>query len=94
MERGIQFAEQPRNRDTIYSQPMLFDMIYEGETLSAIGPRTMIEHRLTNPNHPWTSGQVVRTRRTIRYATVKRFHCDDLDQLLTHLADYNFARWL
>jgi len=24
---GIQFAEQPRNRNTIYSRPMRFDMI-------------------------------------------------------------------
>jgi hypothetical protein len=56
-DNGIQFAEQPRNRNTIYSRPMRFDMICEGEPLSAIGPRTMasgIEHRLTKPNHPWS----------------------------------------
>ena len=29
---GIQFAEQPRNRNTIYSRPMRFDMICEVET--------------------------------------------------------------
>ena len=38
-DNGIQFAEQPRNRNTIYSRPMRFDMICEGETVSAIGPR-------------------------------------------------------
>ena len=54
MARGIQFAEQPRNRNTIYSRPMRFDMICE-----AIG----IEHRLTRPNHPWTNGQVERMNR-------------------------------
>lgn len=36
--------------------------------------------------------------RTIKEATVKRFHYDDHDQLPTHLADfisaYNFARRL
>ena len=32
MARGIQFAEQPRNRNTIYSRPMRFDMICEVET--------------------------------------------------------------
>ena len=42
-DNGIQFAEQPRNRNTAYSRPMRFDMICEGETLSAIGPRTMVE---------------------------------------------------
>ena len=32
--------------------------------------------------------------RTIKDATVKRFHYDSHDQLRTHLADYNFARRL
>ena len=55
-DNGIQFAEQPRNRNTILSRPMRFDLICEGAPKSAIGPRTMargIEHRLTKPNHPW-----------------------------------------
>ena len=98
---GIQFAEQPRNRNTIHSRPMRFDMICEGAELSAIDPRTMtrgIEHRLTKPNHPWTNGQLERMNRTIKDATVKRFHYDNHDQLRTHLADfiaaYNFARRL
>jgi hypothetical protein len=42
-DNGIQFAEQPRNRNTISSRPMRFDMICEANR---------IEHRLTNPNHP------------------------------------------
>jgi transposase InsO family protein len=86
---GIQFAEQPRNRNTIYSRPMRFDM-----TCQANG----IEHRLTKPNHPWTNGQVERMNRTIKDATVKRFHYKNHEQLRTHLADfmaaYNFARSL
>lgn len=45
-----------------------------------------IQHRLSKPNHPRTSGQV------------ERFHYDSNDQLRTHLADfmaaYNFARRL
>jgi hypothetical protein len=40
---GIQFAEQPRNRNTITSRPMHFDMICDANG---------IEHRLTKPNHP------------------------------------------
>ena len=57
-----------------------------------------IEHRLTKPRHPWTNGQVERMNRTIKEATVKRYHYDTHDQLRQHLADfvaaYNFARRL
>ncbi|MGE6744015.1 IS481 family transposase [Allorhizobium pseudoryzae] len=57
-----------------------------------------IEHRLTKPRHPWTNGQVERMNRTIKDATVKRFHYDDHDQLRRHLTDfidaYNFGRRL
>ena len=88
-DNGIQFAEQPRNRNTILSRPMRFDMICEANG---------IEHRLTKPNHPWTNGQVERMNRTIKEATVKRYHYENQDQLRGHLADfldaYNFARRL
>jgi transposase InsO family protein len=57
-----------------------------------------IEHRLTKPRHPWTNGQVERMNRTIKDATVKRFHYASHDQLRQHLADfvaaYNFGRRL
>jgi transposase InsO family protein len=57
-----------------------------------------IEHRLTKVKHPWTNGQVERMNRTIKEATVKRFHYDRNDQLENHLADfiraYNYARRL
>ena len=102
-DNGIQFAEQPRNRNTISSRPMRFDV--SGLARPHPGPRSPqlceangIEHRLTKPNHPWTNGQVERMNRTIKDATVKRYHYDDHDQLRSHLADflaaYNFARRL
>lgn len=57
-----------------------------------------IEHRLSKPRHPWTNGQVERMNRTIKDATVKRFHYDDHDQLRRHMTDfidaYNFGRRL
>ena len=57
-----------------------------------------INHGLTKPRHPWTNGQVERMNRTIKEATVKRFHYDTHDQLKHHLADfvsaYNFGRRL
>ena len=88
-DNGIQFCEQPRNRNTPYSRPMRFDMICAANE---------IEHRLTKPNHPWTNGQVERMNRTIKDATVKRYHYDSHDQLRSHLSDflnaYNYARRL
>jgi hypothetical protein len=44
-DNWIKVAEPPRNRNTIYSGRMRFDMI-----CSANG----IDHRLTKPTHPWT----------------------------------------
>ncbi len=89
VEGGIQFAEQPRNRNTAWSRQMRFDMICEAND---------IEHRLTKPNHPWTNGQVELMNRTIKEATGKRFHYESHEQLRVHLADfmaaYNFARRL
>ena len=57
-----------------------------------------IEHRLTRITHPWTNEQVKRMNRTIKEATVKRFHYDSHDQLRRTLQDfihaYNFGRRL
>jgi transposase InsO family protein len=57
-----------------------------------------IEHWLTKVNHPWTNGQVERMNRTIKEATVKRYHYETHEQLREHLshflAAYNFARRL
>lgn len=48
-DNGIQFAEQPRNRNTAYSRQMRFDMICDANG---------IEHRLTlNPVHPFTTSR-------------------------------------
>ena len=48
--------------------------------------------------HPWTNGQVERMNRTIKEATVQRYHYDRHDQLEAHLAEfinaYNYARRL
>ena len=57
-----------------------------------------IEHRRTKPSHPWTNGQVERMNRTIKEATVKRYHYSDHEELRVHLAAfvqaYNFAKRL
>jgi hypothetical protein len=60
--------------------------------------RADIDHRLTKPKHPWTNGQVERMNRTLKEATVRRYHYDSHDQLQKHLAAflaaYNFAKRL
>tara|TARA_R110002072_G_scaffold157465_1_gene308128 strand:+ start:1313 stop:2266 length:954 start_codon:yes stop_codon:yes gene_type:complete len=90
-DNGIQFADLPKNRKgpTARLRGHPFD-----RTCALHG----IEHRLTKPNHPWTNGQVERMNRTIKEATVKRYHYDSHDLLRAHLANfvtaYNFARRL
>jgi transposase-like protein len=90
-DNGIQFCDLPsrRNGPTARLRMHMFDRICRENS---------IEHRLTKPNHPWTNGQVERMNRTIKEATVKRYHYDRHDQLEAHLCDfinaYNFGRRL
>jgi transposase InsO family protein len=90
-DNGIQFADLPKNRGGLTARwrDHPFD-----RTCHVHG----IEHRLTKPNHPWTNGQVERMNRTIKEATVQRYHNDNREQLRIHLKDfaaaYNFARRL
>jgi len=90
-DNGIQFADLPKNRKGPTAT-------FRGHPFDRACQRHGIEHRLTKPNHPWTNGQVERMNRTIKEATVKRYHYDSHDQLRCHLDDfvsaYNFARRL
>lgn len=90
-DNGIQFADMPKNRNGPTAQ-------CRGHPFDRACWRHGIEHRLTKPKHPWTNGQVERMNRTIKEATVKRYHYDDHDQFRRHLAAfvnaYNYARRL
>lgn len=85
-DNGIQFAARA-GTEGYWLIP--FDRICE-----ALG----IEHRLTKINHPWTNGQVERMNRTIKEATVKRYHYGSHGELKQHLQTflmaYNFAKRL
>ena len=90
-DNGIQFADLPKNRQGLTAR-------FRGHPFDRVCHANGIEHRLTKPNHPWTNGQVERMNRTIKQATVQRYHYDTRQQLNTHLLDfiaaYNFARRL
>ena len=68
-----------------------------GKTSSSAA-QTFGAFTVTKLKHPWTNGQVERMNRTIKEATVKRFHDETHDQLERHLSDfldaYNYARRL
>jgi len=85
-DNGIQFTNRRSDR---YAFVHIFTRVCEEHG---------IEHRLTQVKHPWTNGQVERMNRTIKEATVKRFHYDDHAQLQQHLANfidaYNYGRRL
>jgi transposase InsO family protein len=90
-DNGVQFCYQPsrRNGPTARYMTHMFDLRCR---------QNGIEHRLTKPNHPWTNGQVERMNRTLKEATVKRYHYGSREQLRAHLQTfldaYNFAKRL
>ena len=90
-DNGIQFRLPPRYADGPTARYMthMFDMRCR---------ENGIDHRFTKINHPWTNGQVERMNRTIKEATVQRYHYDDHEQLRRHLDlfvnAYNFGRRL
>ena len=85
-DNGIQFTHTP---GTSTSSVHAFDRVCRANG---------IEHRLTQPNHPWTNDQVERMNRTIKEATVRTFHYASADELTRHLdaflLAYNHARRL
>lgn len=90
-DNGIQFADLPRNRD----KPTA---LWRGHPFRRACTAHGVDHRLTKPKHPWTNGQVERMNRTLKEATVRRYHYDTVRQLELHLAAfldaYNFAKRL
>ncbi len=91
-DNGMAFADLPKNREgpsRRFLGPHIFDRVCIEQG---------IEHRLTKPDHPWTNGQAERMNRTIKDATVKVFHYEDLESLkahvLTFVTAYNFAKHL
>lgn len=85
-DNGIQFSKR---EGTEKEEIIPFDRVCLAEG---------IDHRLTKIKHPWTNGQVERMNRTLKEATVKKYHYQTHKQLKNHmhgfLMAYNFARRL
>jgi transposase-like protein len=85
-DNGVQFTERKRNSRALEH---IFDRVCRNN---------QIEHRLTKVNHPWTNGQVERMNRTLKEATVKRYHYSSHQRLREHIQTfvnaYNFAKRL
>jgi len=90
-DNGVQFCHPGRYRDGPTATLM-------GHLFDRVCAEHGIEHRLTKPNHPWTNGQVERMNRTLKDATVKRYHYENHPRLRAHLQNfvnaYNYARRL
>ncbi len=90
-DNGVQFCDMPQHRLGPTAR-------YRLHAFNRLCREHGVEHRLTKPNHPWTNGQVERMNRTLKEATVRRYHYDSHQQLREHLAAfldaYNFAKRL
>ena len=66
-DNGVQFTFPPCYADGLTAR-------YTTHVFDMLCCENGIEHRLTGIRHPWTNGQVERMNRTIKEATVKRYH--------------------
>jgi len=82
-DNGTQFGNMPHQ---VYAGRHIFDRICDEHG---------IEHRFTKPAHPWTNawtnGRVERFNRTLKEATVRRYHYQTTAQLNEHLPAFLLA---
>ncbi|MGI4737306.1 MAG: IS481 family transposase [Janthinobacterium lividum] len=76
---GVQFTPQPHQ------------LLPGGHSFDRVCREYGAGHRLTKPAHPWTNGQVERFNRTLKEATVPRYHYESTAQLNEHLQAFLLA---
>lgn len=85
-DNGIQFT------------PQAHQLLLGGHSCDRVCREYGLEHGLTKPAHPRTSGQVERMNRTTKEGTVLRFHCQTTAELNEHplafLLAHNHAKRL
>jgi transposase InsO family protein len=81
-DNGTRFTT-PGNRRSAASdskQAIESGSLFRAHAFELVCARNNLDHRLTKPRHPWTNGQVERMNRTLKEATVRRYHYGTHDQ--------------
>ena len=78
-DNGIQLTNRTQDR---YAFRHLFDRVCAEHD---------VEHRLTKIGHPWANGQAERMDRTLKEATVRRYHYGSHAELREHLSSFLLA---
>jgi transposase InsO family protein len=90
-DNGTQFVDRtPSNEDAELAAEAYWaargePRVWLVHAFDHAGEKHGIEHRTTKPAHPWTNGQVERMNRTLKDATVRRYHYGSHDELRRHL---------
>ena len=78
-DNGSQFTNRPKDKHAFHH---IFDRVCDANKT---------EHKLTKVAHPWTNGQVERMNRTLKEATVKKYHYISHNKLKEHLHSFLMA---
>ena len=78
-DNGVRFTPQPHQ------------FLPGGHRFDRVCREYGVAHRLTKPAHPWTNGPIEGTNRTIKEATVQRFHDQTTAGLNEHLQAFLLA---